>query len=59
MDTLYYLLSKIGFFAIGRKNGKKAAVWSVSIGSFKVLKAKWQKNAKPTVNSRGVLSFVT
>jgi hypothetical protein len=47
MNSLYYLLSKVQFFATPGDNGKKEG------GA----EGKWQKTAKPTVNSRGILFF--
>jgi hypothetical protein len=49
---------KLVFLPSGEKMAKKLLYGACHLDLFRFLKAKWQKKAKPTVNSMRVLYFV-
>lgn len=56
-STIYCL--KLVFLPSGEKTAKKLLYGACHLDLFRFIKAKWQKKAKPTVNSREVLYFMS
>jgi hypothetical protein len=54
-STIY--CRKSCFLPLGKKTAKKVLYGVCHLELFRFLKGKWQKKAKPTVNSRGILFF--